>query len=183
MSRLKLVDVSIAWIALSVVTAPLIANPSLGNKEIDKPLQHLYPVDSSQFQWVMGTALTPPLVGGNHVQALVNGTEIFPAMLAAISSAQQSITLETYIDWSGSVGRKFTDALIERSNSGIRIKVLLDWFGSNLDESMLNQMRASGIDIQRDNSPAWHNLQRMNHRIHRRLWWSMAGSASPAMPV
>jgi len=49
----------------------------------------------------MGAALTPPLVGGNHVQALVNGTEIFPAMLAAIRSAQQSNTLETYIYRSG----------------------------------------------------------------------------------
>jgi cardiolipin synthase len=167
--RLKLYCYALAWIAVSIVATLLIANLSLGNKEIDKPLQRLFSVDSPHFQWIMGAALTPALVGGNQVQALVNGSEIFPSMLDAIRSAQTSITLETYIYWSGSVGREFTDALVERSKHGVRIKVLLDWFGSQLDEKLLEQMRAGGIDIQRYNPPAWHNLQRMNHRTHRRL--------------
>lgn len=167
--RLKRGWYALSWIATSVVVTLLIANLSLGNKEIDKPLQRLFPVDSPQFQWVMGNALTPPLVGGNQVQALVNGNEIFPAMLAAIRSAQTSITLETYIYWSGSVGRGFTDALVERSKAGVRVKVLLDWFGSSLDDALLEEMRAGGVDIHRYNPPAWHNLHRMNHRTHRRL--------------
>ena len=167
--RLKIWFYAIGWIATSVVVTLLVANLSLGDKEIEKPLQRLYPVDSPEFQWIMGAALTPPLVGGNQVQALVNGNEIFPAMLEAIRSAETSITLETYIYWSGSVGRQFTDALIDRSKQGVRIKVLLDWFGSSLDEDLLEAMRAGGIDIQRYNPPAWHNLQRMNHRTHRRL--------------
>lgn len=167
--RLKLFCYALAWIAVSFVATLLIANLSLGNKEIERPLQRLYAVDSPQFRWIMGAALTPPLVGGNRAQALVNGTEIFPAMLDAIRSAQTSITLETYIYWSGSVGREFTDALVDRSKRGVRIKVLVDWFGSNLDEALLEEMRAGGVDIQRYNPPAWHNLQRMNHRTHRRL--------------
>jgi len=39
--RLKLCCYALAWIAASVVATLLIANLSLGNKEIDKPLQHL----------------------------------------------------------------------------------------------------------------------------------------------
>jgi cardiolipin synthase len=167
--RFKLFCYAWAWIALSTVATLVIANLSLGDKEIDKPLQRLFSIDSPQFQWVMGAALTPPMVGGNQVQALVNGDEIFPAMLDAIRSAQTSITLETYIYWSGSVGRDFTDALIDRSKQGVRIKVLLDWFGSDLDAKLLEEMRAGGVDIQRYNPPEWHNLQRMNHRTHRRL--------------
>jgi len=167
--RLKLFCCAWAWIALSIVATLLIANLSLGNKEVDKPLQRLFSVDSPQFQWVMGAALTPPMVGGNQVQALVNGSEIFPSMLEAIRSAQTSITLETYIYWSGSVGRDFTAALIDRSKQGVRIKVLLDWFGSSLNEALLEQMRAGGVDIQLYNPPTWHNLHRMNHRTHRRL--------------
>ena len=159
--RLKLVGYALAWIALSFVATLLIANLSLGHKEIDKPLQRLFATNSPQFQWVMGAALTPPMAGGNQVQALVNGDEIFPAMLEAIRSAQTSITLEAYIYWSGSVGREFTDALVERSKRGVRIKVLLDWFGSDLDEALLKEMRVGGVDIQRYNPPAWHNLQRM----------------------
>ncbi len=38
-----------------------------------------------------------PLTAGNKIQPLVNGDEAFPAMLAAIESAQKSVSLSTYI--------------------------------------------------------------------------------------
>jgi len=63
--RLKLCGCGLAWIAVSLLATLLIANLSLGNKAIDKPLQRLFSVDSPQFQWAMGAALTPPMVGGN----------------------------------------------------------------------------------------------------------------------
>lgn len=156
-------------IAAAVFVTLLVLNLSLGNKQIDNPLSHLYSVDSPEFEWVMGAAVPPPFVAGNKVHALVNGKEIFPAMLDAIRSARKVITLESYIYWSGAVGKNFTDALVERSKHGVEIKVLLDWFGSQLDEDLLEEMRASGIDIQRYNPPAWYNLNQMNHRTHRRL--------------
>lgn len=166
---LKLTALAIAWGIATLLVTLLTLNLSLGNKEIDVPLQRLYSVDSAEFQWAMGAALTPHFVEGNKVQALLNGDEIFPAMLNAIRSAEKTITLESYIYWSGSVGKSFADALEERSRQGVKIKVLLDWFGSQLDEELLEHMRASGIDIQRYNPPNWYNLYKMNHRTHRRL--------------
>jgi cardiolipin synthase len=41
------------------------------------------------------------------VEPLVNGDAIFPSMLAAIRSAHRTVNFETYIYWSGSIGRKF----------------------------------------------------------------------------
>ena len=38
------------------------------------------------------------------VATLLNGDQIFPAMLEAIESAQRSITFETYIYWAGEIG-------------------------------------------------------------------------------
>lgn len=160
---------AMAWGAASLALTLLTLNLSLGNKEIDVPLQRLYTVSSPEFQQVMGSALTPQLVAGNKVQALLNGTDIFPAMLTAIRSAQKTITLESYIYWSGAVGKEFAAALEERSAQGVQVKVLLDWFGSHLDEQLIERMRASGIDVQRYNPPTWRNLHRMNHRTHRRL--------------
>ena len=160
---------ALAWIAASIVVTLLIANLSLGDKKIEQPLKPLHAVGSDEFRWTMGAALTPPLVGGNSVQALVNGVEIFPAMLREIGSAQRSITVETYIYWSGSVGQNFTEALVAAAARGVRVKILLDWFGSSVDESLIERMRGKGIDVQRYNAPAWHNLQRLNHRTHRRL--------------
>lgn len=156
-------------IAAGMLAILLILNLGIGNKEIDKPLKRLYPVNSPEFERVMGLVLSPNLVGGNHAKALINGVEIFPAMLQSIASAQKTITLESYIYWSGDVGKQFADALVERAQNGVQVKVLLDWFGSKLDESLLERMRDNGIDIQRYNPPTWYNLHQMNHRTHRRL--------------
>ena len=159
----------LAWGTAALVVTLLTLNLSLGNKQIDKPLQRLYTVDSPEFLQAMGAALTPRLVPGNKVEVLLNGEKIFPAMLDAIRSAQKTITLESYIYWSGAVGKEFAEALEERSRQGVQVKVLLDWFGSHLDEQLIERMRASGIDVQRYNPPTWRNLHRMNHRTHRRL--------------
>ncbi len=167
-SRVVAAVAASAVLATFVVTL-LVLNLSLGNKVVDRPPARLYDVGSAEFERVMGAVLRPPLTAGNRARALVNGTEIFPAMLEAIRAARQTITLETYIYWSGTVGQEFTQALAEKSRRGVKVKVLLDWFGSDLDEALLEEMRASGVEISRYNPPRWYSLQSMNHRTHRRL--------------
>jgi cardiolipin synthase len=51
---------------------------------------------------------------------LLNGDEIFPAMLDAIRGAKRTITFETYIYWSGRIGDAFANALAERPAPGSR---------------------------------------------------------------
>ena len=51
-------------------------------------------------------------------------------MLAAIRGAKRTIDFETYIYWSGAIGREFADALAERARAGVKVNVLLDWVGS-----------------------------------------------------
>ena len=48
-------------------------------------------------------------------------------MLAAIRGAQQSITFETYIYWSGQIAKDFAEALSERSRAGVRVHVGTVW--------------------------------------------------------
>lgn len=50
--------------------------------------------------------LGPAFLSGNHIEVLRNGNQIFSSMLAAIRSAQKCITFETYIYWSGDIGRE-----------------------------------------------------------------------------
>ncbi len=102
---------ALAWGVATLVITLLTLNLSLGNKQIDAPLQRLHAVGSPEFQRAMGTVLTPHLVPGNTVKSLLNGAEIFPAMLTAIRAAQKTITLESYIYWSGAVGKEFANAL------------------------------------------------------------------------
>ena len=92
-----------------------------------------YSVSDPQFAQTIGNLLGPALVGGNTVQTLRNGNEIFPAMLEAIQGAQKTITFETYIYWSGATEKAFTDALSERARAGVNVHVLIDWLGSEDD--------------------------------------------------
>ena len=72
---------------------------------------------------------------------LENGDQIFPAMLAAIRSAQTSITFETYIYWSGDIGREFRGCLWPNARDGVKVHVLLDWVGSaKMDDALIDGM-------------------------------------------
>ncbi|MBI4663463.1 MAG: cardiolipin synthase B [Verrucomicrobia bacterium] len=129
-----------------------------------------YGVSDPQFLRSMGQLVGPGIVGGNQVTSLVNGDQIFPAMLQAIRGAQKTITLESYIYWSGQVGRDFSEALAERARAGVKVHVLLDWIGSRrIDSGLLRMMRKAGVDVHRYNPLVWYNLARLNHRDHRKL--------------
>lgn len=154
---------------LTVIAVLLTLNLSIGDKEIDKHITQQYAVGDQLFARTMGVILGPALEPGNQVQELVNGDQIFPAMLNAIRTAQSTITMETYIFWSGSIGREFVDALVERARHGVRVHILLDWIGDQLDESLLARMRENGIEVWRYNTPHWNNLHLLNNRTHRKL--------------
>ena len=118
-SFLKTKKMFVFWIIIASIFITILAlNFSSGEKKIDKRITELYSVSDPQFLRSMGNLLGPAVVPGNHVTALINGDEIFPSMLAAIRGAQQSITFETYIYWSGEIGKEFADALSERAVRG-----------------------------------------------------------------
>ncbi|MGZ5200261.1 MAG: cardiolipin synthase [Telluria sp.] len=139
-------------------------------KKIETQLTRQYDASAPQFRRSMGVLLGPPIVEGNKVDVLLNGDQIFPAMLDAIRHAQKSINFETYIYWSGSIGREFTQALSERARAGVKVHVMLDYIGSiKLDRDQLEAMRAAGVEVQRYHKPVWWKLARLNNRTHRKL--------------
>lgn len=159
---LTMLATSFGWILLQNIKTP--------EKAVEHKVEHRYPVSDPQFLREMSVLLGPAIVHGNHVTALQNGDEIFPAMLLAIRSAQTSITFETYIYWSGEIGEEFSRALAERSRAGVQVSVILDWVGSaRIDQSLLDLMQAAGVQVHRYHPLHWYNLGRMNNRTHRKL--------------
>ena len=155
---------------LTLIGVLIVINFTSGEEEVTRKIPRLYSSHDPQFRRAMGSLLGPPLVGGNRAQELLNGDQIFPAMLASIRGAQQSITFETYIYWSGDIGREFADALAERAKAGVKVHVLLDWVGSaKIDEKFLDEMRAAGVEVRKFHKPSWYNLARLNNRTHRKL--------------
>ncbi|WP_375056076.1 phosphatidylserine/phosphatidylglycerophosphate/cardiolipin synthase family protein [Zobellella sp. DQSA1] len=137
---------------------------------MERKTEHRYAVSDPQFRREMSVLLGPAIVRGNHVTALQNGNEIFPAMLQAIRSAQTSITFETFIYWSGEIGEAFSQALSERARAGVPVSVIIDWVGSiKMEQSLLDSMQAAGVHLHRYRPLHWYNFGRMNNRTHRKL--------------
>lgn len=157
-------------VIVTVLVLLIVLNFSAAEKKIQHRVPTLYDIEDPQFERTMSQLLGPPLVKGNRVTGLLNGDQIFPAMLESIRSAQTSITFETYIYWSGEIGREFAEALSERARTGVKVHVLLDWVGAGkLEDTALRGMREAGVQIEKFRPPRWYSLTRMNHRTHRKL--------------
>src|SRR6186713_2856236 len=113
---LIIVITAMITLALSILKRNLVTP----ERKLDYRLQELA-LDDPTFERCMAHLLGPPLVSGNRITCLLNGVEIFPAMLAAIRSAKATITFETYIYWSGEVGKEFASVLAERARAGVRV--------------------------------------------------------------
>jgi cardiolipin synthase len=169
-NRKRMIVAFVVGALLAVVVNVLAKNFMTGEKEIQRSLEHRYAVDDPQFVRELGILLGPAIVAGNRIENLENGAEIFPAMLAAVKGAKQTISFETYIYWSGAVGKQFAEALEERARAGVKVHVLIDWVGSQkMEDSLVDEMKAAGIEVQLYHPLHWYNLGRMNNRTHRKL--------------
>ena len=111
-----------------------------------------------------------PATEGNLVQPLRNGMRIFPAMLEAITGAQESVDLLTYIYWTGRPAEAFADALAERAQAGLRVRVLIDAVGgARMDRALTTQMRDAGAHVEFFRPPWLRSPFVHNHRTHRKV--------------
>jgi len=167
---MTIVFVAIGSVLATLLIVLLISNLTAGEKKITYLVESTYGVDDPQFARTLGNLLGPALVGGNRIDRLNNGREIFPAMLEAIRGAKKTICFETFIYWEGDIGRQFADAITERARSGVRVHVLVDWLGANrVDERYLEEMQKAGAEVERYHPLRWYSLDRINNRTHRKL--------------
>jgi cardiolipin synthase len=164
------VAVALISSGLTLLAVFLVLNFLPNEKQIEQQLARKYDLEDPQFRRSLGVLLGPPIVDGNQVEVLRNGDQIFPSMLAAIRSAQRTITFETYIYWSGTIGKEFSDALIERARAGVKVHLMLDFIGSmKMDQASMDAMKAAGVELERYHKPVWWKLARLNNRTHRKL--------------
>lgn len=109
-------------------------------------------------------------VDGNRIEVLRNGKEIFPAMLDAIDEATKSIDFVTFVYWTGEIARKFSHALAARARAGVRVRVILDGFGSlPMDDSLVEEMRTAGAVVERFRPVVRWKIWESDHRTHRKI--------------
>jgi len=112
-----------------------------------------------------------PLVPGNDVRLLCDATENYPAWLAAIESATRSVHLEQYIVRDDGIGRRFRDLLVEKARTGVRVRVLYDWFGSLALRrgGFFAPLVAAGGEVRVASPPRLAALLSVASRDHRKL--------------
>ncbi len=162
---------TVVFTALATLAVVLVVqNWSGAEKKLEQQLPRLYESDDGEFRRSLSALLGPQIVEGNKVETLLNGDQIFPSMLAAIRAARSTITFETYIYWSGGIGREFVDALQERARAGVRVHVLLDWVGSlKMEQALVDEMKLAGVEVERFHEPHWTHWNKLNNRTHRKL--------------
>ncbi|MDH4401986.1 MAG: phospholipase D-like domain-containing protein [Burkholderiaceae bacterium] len=74
---------------------------------------------------------------GNAVTLLENGVQLFPALCEAFDKATRSIHVETYIFRLDAAGRQILHHLKLAALRGVRVRVMLDGFGSAQDEQAI----------------------------------------------
>lgn len=72
----------------------------------------------------------PHYWSGNEARLLVRGAEFFPALLQAIGQARHEIWLATYIFHEDDSAQAVAQALARAARRGVRVRVVVDGFGS-----------------------------------------------------
>ena len=109
-------------------------------------------------------------IPGNNVELLFDGPRVYPAMLERIAAARHWIHLDNYIIRGDRTGQGFIEALAERARSGVRVRVLTDWFGSWTTKRRLwEPLRAAGGEVRYFQPPALLRPFRNLTRDHRKL--------------
>ena len=111
-----------------------------------------------------------PIVGGNAVEVLLNGEQIFPSLMDAVRSARRTITYAQYYYEDGPVARDLAEALAERCRAGLGVNVLLDAFGSlNMPREYADLMSVSGCHVAWFRPLGQYVFRRYLNRNHRRI--------------
>ena len=105
-----------------------------------------------------------------RITRLRNGTEFYPAQLAAIRAAQRSVNLEFYEFLDGRITRQILGALAERARAGVEVRVLVDALGSfNQHISLFAPLKAAGGHMHWYHPIGLRSWPDFNNRSHRKL--------------
>jgi cardiolipin synthase A/B len=150
----------IAWLIVVVLFTP----------GINYHLSRRSSIHDPGFLYTLQSTCQAALHHGNAIEILTNGPQFYPAMLAAIRAATESINMECYIFQPGKIADQFIAALSERARSGVNVTIVVDAIGSfNLWGRPVRRLRKAGCRIESYQRLQWYSLARLNNRTHREL--------------
>ena len=108
---------------------------------------------------------------GNQIETLRTGAEAYPAMLEAIAQAKRFVHLATYIIKDDRCGRRFLEALVERAQAGVCVRLSYDGLGSyELPQAFVQELRAGGVQVAEFHPIApWRKYYGVSQRDHMKI--------------
>jgi cardiolipin synthase len=125
----------------------------------------------------LGRWLVPHAVfaQNNDVRLLAGGAQFFPALLEAIAGARSEVFLETYIFNDDQSAGAVRDALINASQRGVKVRVVIDGFGSGeYGRKLARTLQDQGVDVRIYRPERWWQTfigrgRELLRRLHRKL--------------
>ncbi len=127
----------------------------------DCPTEHGIAARSSE-RWTVG----------NRIALLENGEEFFPAVFAAIDTAQHELQIETFILFEDKVGMELQATLMRAAQRGVQVDLLVDGFGSSdLTPEFIGALTGAGVRLRVFDPSRRIFGKRFNiwRRMHRKL--------------
>lgn len=129
-------------------------------KEVQKMIRLLYNSDHSI------------RTDNNQVQIFTDGQEKIDQLVKDIYAAKDSVHVQYYILTDDETGIKLVDALVDRAEAGLEVKLLTDAIGSRLlSKKSIRRMQAAGVQFESffSKSPLLIVNFRLNWRNHRKI--------------
>ena len=96
---------------------------------------------------VVSDAAPAQVEAADRVDLLDGGREAYPRMIAAIATARATVYLEIYSFSPNGWGRQFLDALVDAAARGVKVRVIIDGWGSLLGgRSVKARLNAAGCE-------------------------------------
>ena len=158
--------------ALRQAVAAALVVPTLAGCAHQSPVLRLPALEMGHptFAATVAAYTGSPVVGGNRVEVLLNGDEIFPAKLRAIRSARRTINYAQYVFEEGKPAQEVAQAMAERCRAGVTVNVLLDAVGAlALPTEYRDIMTNAGCRVESFRPLSPFAIDKVNNRNHRRI--------------
>ncbi|HET7436895.1 MAG TPA: phospholipase D-like domain-containing protein [Thermoanaerobaculia bacterium] len=111
-----------------------------------------------------------PIHHGTDLELLRDGGAYFPALLASVRRAEETVAVQVYRFHGGVTATNFADAFADRARAGVAVRVLIDDYGTGgMDRDLARLLADAGVSVRTYNPMTVQNALRLNQRNHRKL--------------
>ena len=124
-------------------------------------------VGTPEFRAAFEAYTSTPLRPGHAIELLPNG-EVYDRLWRDIRSATEYVAVQMYYCKAGTVANDLREALVDRARAGVEVLLLLDAFGSSLDDDYIASLKAAGVETAKFRPIRPLSMHSAIHRAHVR---------------